>query len=323
MLQVILQQVSGREAVGAWCRATEVRSGRFAERETSRRTLRQTHMFYRCRVPRPPLDAFVQSIWVCRNAPQPHALERILPTGAAQLIVNLKEDRTRLYDADGGHRCVESPGTILSGVWSRYQVIDTTEQEYVAGVAFKPGGTVPFVRTPAHEIRDADIPLDTIWNRARTMALRERLLEAVSLEAMLDVFETALLGQMYSRPGLHPAVGFALAAFDRAPGMTSIATVTRAIGMSAKRFIERFKIEVGVTPKRYCRIRRFQDAVTKANRGGPLDWARVAQDCGYFDQAHFIHDFRSFAGLTPTGYLDARTAFQNHVKFLQSDAAGI
>jgi AraC-like DNA-binding protein len=279
-------------------------------------------MLYCSRVPRPPLDAFVQSIWVCRNEPQPHKLERILPTGAAQLIVNLKDDQTRLYDPDLGHRCVTTAGTVLSGVWSRYQVIDTSEQEYVAGVAFKPGGTVPFVRVPAHEICDADIPLDSIWSRARAAALRERILESATMEAMLDVLESALT-RMWAGRALHPAVGFALAAFDREPAMTSVAAVTTAIGMSAKRFIERFKSEVGVTPKRYCRIRRFQDAVTRTHRGRSPEWTRLALDCGYFDQAHFIHDFRSFAGLTPTGYLDARTAFQNHVKFLQSGAPAV
>ena len=89
--------------------------------------------------------------------------------------------------------------------------------------------------------------------------------------------------------------------------------------MSPKRFIERFKIEVGLTPKRFCRIRRFQHAVTRVHGGHAVNWPAVALRAGYFDQAHFIHDFRSFAGLTPTGYQAARTPFQNHVKFLQSD----
>jgi hypothetical protein len=54
-------------------------------------------MFYRHRTPRPPLDTFVESIWLYQDDPRPHAIERILPTGAAQLIVNLKQDQTRLY----------------------------------------------------------------------------------------------------------------------------------------------------------------------------------------------------------------------------------
>ena len=279
-------------------------------------------MHYRHRVPRPPLDSFIESIWVYQNEPHPQALERILPTGAAQLIVNLKEDQTRLYDPESPHRWVATSGSVLSGVQSRFQIIDTSEQEYVAGVAFRPGGTVPFMRMPAHEAGDADIPLEAIWGQRRTAALRERILESGSSDARLDALE-ASLREIWTPPGMHRAVSFALAAFDRAPLTTSVAAVTGVIGLSAKRFIERFKIEVGMTPKRYCRIRRFQRALTLVNQGRHVDWTRVALDCGYFDQAHFIHDFRSFAGLTPTAYQSARTAFQNHVKFLQSGADGI
>ena len=271
------------------------------------------------RVPKAPLDAFIASIWVYQNDPQPHALERILPSGAAQLIVNLKEDQTRLYDADCPHRCVATSGSVLSGVQSRFQIIDTSEQEYVAGVAFKPGGTVPFMRAPAHETRNLDVPLEALWDHRCTSILRERLLASVSLEAKLDVLEAALR-EMWRPPGLHPAVAYALAAFDRVPLATNIAAVTDAIGLSAKRFIERFKMEVGITPKVYCRVRRFQRALTMATRGRRVEWTRVALDCGYFDQAHFNHDFRSFAGLTPGAYQSARTSAQNHVKFLQSGA---
>jgi AraC-like DNA-binding protein len=274
------------------------------------------------RVPAPPLDAFVASIWLFRDGPRPHALERVLPTGAAQLIVNLKEDRTRLYDPERPDRYVATAGTILAGVQSRYQIIGTSEQEYVAGVAFRPGGTAAFLRTPARETRDADTPLEALWGRQRTADLREQLLERDDPDDQLDLLESALR-QRLQPTAVHPAIAFALEAFDRVPLTTNIGTVTASIGMSAKRFIQRFKAQVGVSPKRYCRIRRFQRAVTWAHRGREVDWAQVALDCGYYDQAHFIHEFRAFAGLTPTGYQAARTAFQNHVKFLQSDQSAI
>jgi AraC-like DNA-binding protein len=273
--------------------------------------------FYQ-RVPRPPLDAFVASIWLFRDGPRPHALERVLPTGAAQLIVNLKEDLTRLYDPERPDRYASTSGTILSGVQTRFQIIDTSEQEYVAGVAFRPGGTAGFLRAPAHETRDADTPLAELWGRQRTTALREQLLECNDPEAQLDAIENALREKVQP-DAVHPAIAFALAAFHRVPLTTNIGTVTDAIGMSAKRFIERFKAQVGVSPKRYCRIRRFQQSVARAYLGHSVHWAQVALDCGYYDQAHFIHEFRAFAGLTPTGYQASRTAFQNHVKFLQSD----
>jgi AraC-like DNA-binding protein len=279
-------------------------------------------MYYRHRVPCPPLDAFISSIWLFRGESRPLALERVLPTGAAQLIVNLKEDRTRVYDPERPDRCVSTAGTILAGMQSRYQIIDTSEQEYVAGVAFRPGGTAAFLRSPAYEMRDTDTPLEALWGRQRTADLREQLLERNDPDAQLDAIETALRQRL--RPGaVHPAVAFAVTAFDRNPVTTKIGVVTDAIGLSAKRFIERFKAQVGVSPKRYCRIRRFQRALARAHRGQPVDWSQVALDCGYYDQAHFIHEFRWFSGLTPTAYQAFRTAFQNHVKFLQSDEAGV
>ena len=159
-------------------------------------------------------------------------------------------------------------------------MIDTSEQEHVAGVAFKPGGTVPFIRVPADEISDADIPLAELWSRRAAAALRERLLESRDADAALDVLEATLRAH-FSPPGLHPAVAFALTAFARAAGTATIAGVTSAIGMSPKRFIERFKTEVGLTPKRFCRIRRFQHAVTRVHRracgglAGRRPWCRL------------------------------------------------
>jgi AraC-like DNA-binding protein len=279
-------------------------------------------LHYHHRVPRPPLDAYVASIWLFRDGPRSHALERILPTGAAQLIINLKENRTRLYDPEPPHRCVSSSGTILAGVHSRYQIIDTFEQEYVGGVVFNPGGTAAFVRAPGYEMRDAATPLESLWGRQRTDDLREQLLERSDPDAQLDAIEAAL-AEMLRPEGLHPAVGFALTSFHRSPLVPNVEAVTDAIGMSAKRFIERFKTQVGVSPKRYCRIRRFQQAVARAHRGRSVDWAQVALDCGYYDQPHFIHEFRAFSGLTPTAYHESRTEFQNHVKFLQSGDAAV
>jgi AraC-like DNA-binding protein len=277
----------------------------------------RSDVFFVYRTPRPPLDSLVALTWICRQPAASHALERVLPTGASQLIINLKEDRTRLYDPEQGYRCIASSGSVLSGGHSRFQIIDTSEQENVAGAAFKPGGTAAFVPMPAHELSDRDVPLQDLIGVRRTATLREGLLSSDSADAGLDAIEAALL-ELWTPRTIHPAVTFALKAIDRAPHVASIAAVTDAVGMSAKRFIERFKSDVGMTPKRYCRVRRFQQALAAAHRSAGVDWARVALECGYFDQAHFIHDFRSFAGVTPTAYQAARTPFQNHVKILQS-----
>lgn len=274
-------------------------------------------MNFLSRRPAPPLDAAVSAVWYFRSAPRPFGFERVLPKGRAQLVVNLKEDRTRTYDAQGG--CVVAPGAVLSGLGPGFEIIDTDEQEHVVGVVFRPGGTTEFFRESAYAMRGRDVPLGALWGAANTALLREALLEAATPEAALDVLEHALVQARHGRE-THPAVAFALRRFDRQPEAARVGDVTHAIGMSAKRFIERFKADVGLTPKHYCRLQRFQRAVTAAHADADLDWSEVALACGYFDQAHFIHDFREFSGLTPGAYRSGRTVFPNHVTFLQSPA---
>jgi AraC-like DNA-binding protein len=264
------------------------------------------------------LAPFIESFWYCHDdVARPHALERVLPTGSAQLIVNLLEDQTRAYDPFGIYRC-DVAGTILAGVRSRFAVIDTAGQQAVAGICFRPGGTYPFFDAPASEIAGTDVAIESLWGIPRTSILREQLLAAPTASAKFDVLEKTLI-ESFGRHAPHPAVGYALTAFRCLPVTTTIASVTNAVGLSPKRFIERFKTEVGVTPKTYCRIRRFQRALRAAHEGVRVDWSEVALSSGYFDQAHFIHDFRDFSGITPTRYQACRTEYRNHVKFLQSD----
>lgn len=269
------------------------------------------------RAPMPPLDAVVESIWIVESAETgPLRLERTLPTGAAQLIVNLREDETRRYDLARGLRCETASGVILAGPMSRFSVIDTREQEWVAGVAFKPGGTAAFMRVPSSAARDLDVDLVDLWPRDLAASLREQMLEAPTADARLDQLESALR-RAWQGHAVHDAVTYAVGTFTAQPAAASVSRVMARIGLSQRQFIARFTATVGLTPKRFCRVLRFQRAIALAHAGGRVDWLSVALDCGYYDQSHLIHDFREFSGLAPTEYTAARTPFRNHVKFLQ------
>ena len=98
-----------------------------------------------------------------------------------------------------------------------------------------------------------------------------------------------------------------------ATGGCGVAQVTGALGISQRRFLERFRSEVGMPPKLFSRVRRFQAVVEKVHMLSEVNWADVAADCGYFDEAHFIHDFRAFSGLSPSTYLALKSDHRNHV----------
>ncbi len=236
----------------------------------------------------------------------------MLPTGAAQVVVNLAEDRTRGYDEGRGFAVTEGPGSLLCGASTRYGVIDTDEQFDVVGAAIAPGGLVALGPAPAEAYADADVPLDALWGHEAVDRLRTQLLEAASGAARLDVLEAALLERWRER-AIHPAVACALHAFARRPATATVADAVAASGVSARHLIDRFTAQVGLPPKRFCRVRRFQLALARAARGTPDDWATIAADCGFADQSHLIREFHAFAGMPPSAYLDRRATHHNHV----------
>jgi AraC-like DNA-binding protein len=74
------------------------------------------------------------------------------------------------------------------------------------------------------------------------------------------------------------------------------------IGLSQRRFIQLFRAEVGLTPKAFARVRRFHGVLDRLQDSVEPDWSDVAFDCGYYDQAHFIHEFKEFCGMSPARY---------------------
>jgi AraC-like DNA-binding protein len=264
-------------------------------------------------VPPPPLSAFINQIWAYEGYEQPHELERVLPDGSMEIIINLAEDATRMYDPEDGSLSRSFPGSIVSGAHSGHFVIDTFEQRSVVGVSFKPGGAPPFLGLPAAELQDAHMPLDALWDATFVAVLRERLLEAGSMEARLAIAEEALLQQANGNLARHPAVTYALNQFQGVPQTRTVANVTEQVGLSPRRFIRLFDQEVGLTPKLYCRVRRFQKALRVIQAGRVTGWTDIALRCGYYDQAHLIRDFQEFSGLTPTAYAAQRGEHLNHV----------
>jgi|SRR5580658_2741541 AraC-like DNA-binding protein len=271
--------------------------------------------FYR-QIPGPPLSDFVALLWLYEGYQQPHEKERLLPDGSMELVVNLNEDQTRVYDPRDTGKFRTLRGPVVVGAHSEFFVIDTAEQHTVGGVHFKPGGAFPFLGLPAGELHNALVSLEDLWGGLAGQ-LRERMLEAGTPQAKLQVLEQTLLARAAQRLQRHPAVAFALHEFHGLPHTRTIAEVTGQIGLSAKRFIEVFRGEVGLTPKLFCRVRRFQRVLRSIGAGRPVEWAAVAVDCGYFDQAHFIRDFRAFSGINPSTYAAQRTEHLNHVPLIE------
>lgn len=276
---------------------------------------------YRARVPAPPLADFLAVLWHFEGQPRPHAKERLLPTGTMELIITQNEDVTRVYDRDTFACTGTMPGAILCGAYDEHFVIDTDEQTSVVGVHFRAGGAYPFFGVHGSELHNVHVPLEALWGETSARELRERVLAAPTTAAKFDVLEAVLLsrlraGRLRAGPDRHPAIAWAVARFREVPHVATVREVAATTGLSSRRFIELFRREVGLAPKVFCRVCRFQEVVRRTAAGRTVRWADVAASCGYFDQPHFIHDFRAFAGISPSAYIAQRTPHLNHVPIL-------
>lgn len=265
-------------------------------------------------VPGPPLSAFVSCLWYIEAPPSSVATERVLPDGAVQIIFSLRASGFRVYDADRHTVTRALGGAIATGPSAHFAVIDARDTAATVGVSFRPGCAAPFVGAPPSTFTGTDVELDDVWGRADCDRLHGRLLEAGGPEAAFRVLEDALLQRLATGLLPHPGVRHALEAFTRTAHTASIADVRDQVGLSHRRFVDVFERAVGLTPKRFCRVRRFQRVLQLAHGAARVSWTDVALACGYTDQAHLINDFKAFAGITPSAWMAARTAHQNHVR---------
>jgi AraC-like DNA-binding protein len=264
--------------------------------------------------PSPSLAPFVASIGYAESS-LTAGRELALPTGTPQLLVNLDRDELRTYPIGGGPPTV-TRGAAMHGPHDRPSLIDPADQRRIVWVAFRAGGSYPFVPTDAVDLRSSLVDLDDLWERNGGTRFRERLLSAPSPEEVLQEVDRYLL-RCVTRP-LECDAATATAAADLHHGATVAATADR-LGWTPRRLGREFTRRIGLAPKRFARVRRFQRlvraAAAMANPAGPFrpDWARLAADHGYHDQAHLIHDFRSLAGTTPGSYRPRSSSEPNHV----------
>jgi AraC-like DNA-binding protein len=271
------------------------------------------------RRPIPALRPFVETLWAIdegNGSARNHAVkvERVLPTGATHLVFRVSDTPLRVLGMPGvlddpnGSAPLQTVGcAVVGGARSTFYVRDVSRPVHSVGAQFRPGAVPLLFGVPADALAGRHTRLEDLWGHAAAEA-RGRIAEAGSLEEELVVLESILASRLPTVRGLHPAVAEALEHFAHS------ADVQRAVersGHSQRHFIELFRGAVGLGPKTFARVRRFQRALGALAPGVSL--GRVALESGYSDQSHFNRDFAELAGLPPREYLRAAPASVNHV----------
>jgi len=108
-------------------------------------------------------------------------------------------------------------------------------------------------------------------------------------------------------------IEYAVARIVHRPDQPGFKELSDQIGYSQKHFIDLFKKQVGVSPKQYFRIIRFQKVIQEIEANPAIQWSHIAAESGFYDQAHFINEFKSFSGFTPNEYMERKTPVLNYV----------
>lgn len=235
-------------------------------------------MQYREVIPCPALRPFVRCYWMLagriNGVPEP---QRVFPDGSMEMVFHFAEPFS--------HEGRKQAKMLLAGqVWEPLVLQPSTDCD-VLGIRFESGGSAAFLRFPQQEVAGRIVSLDDVWAVA-ARRLYERLGNAADRIALLE----RMLLDMRPRTAMPSRL------------------------LSKRQYRRRFEAAVGISPKLFARIARFQKSLQWMGKIPP---AQVAVACGYYDQAHLIHDWKQFAGMTPSVWMRD----QSGVLFVNSQAA--
>ncbi len=257
-------------------------------------------MFYREFQPHTVLKKYIHCYWILENDCKPDAPEpqRILPDGSMELIFHFKDPVQRRTNGAGFE--LQAPATV-SGQIKHFIQLQPTGKMGVLGVRFRPAGALPFLRMPMSELAEKVHSVDLIWGRIGK-ELIEQVLSASSHRQRIQFVEKFLLKRSEQNPRSDALIQEAVKEISVRDGAATVDFLMRRLKISGRHLERKFGEHVGLSPKRFSRIVRFQNVFRIATYEVQLNLTALAHRAGYYDQAHFIREFKEFSGLLPSEY---------------------
>lgn len=260
--------------------------------------------------PSPILASFIEAYVDFRLRPEEasgvaYREHRLLPAPGTSIAVGYGE--TVGYTQIEGSPVREVPSCAISGYWTRPKTYRLLPPGGVFIICLKPWGLARFTRLPIAELTDQSIHLEYAFGRDLATELQERVVACSNVAERKEVVEEVLLRVLAAaeRSGridiLPDGAERAIELIAQTGGTIRVDDLAGEFGYGRKRLDRMFQREIGWSPKKICRIIRFQHALRLLPQVNSL--AEAAYELGYFDQAHFIREFRELSGRTPGDYL--------------------
>ncbi|EAY31668.1 helix-turn-helix domain-containing protein [Microscilla marina] len=259
-------------------------------------------MQFDLRTPPYPLNQLVESVLFYDQYSPTHQVERLLPDGSLNLIVELHGVAQHIYD----NRLLTPISTHkhawLSGMHSGYISIDSGIGTSMLIIRFLPQGAYPFLHFPVTELNDLVIEADLVFGQ-HIARLREQLLANPSSETRFELVYRWLQARFKAEFLPPQAINYTLGQIHQNNDTHTFKNFHQQLGYSQKHLIALFKKYVGFRPKQYQQITRFNLALAHIAQGQGVQLTALGYDCGYYDQAHFIKEFKKFAGFSPKKFI--------------------
>lgn len=269
-------------------------------------------MITKIHIPTHPLSQFIDHFFYYSGYNPEHSVDRFLPDGEVQIIFDLTDYPKFIYDNETLKEIQSCQNVWFSGFRTEPITIPSGKESEMLIVQFKKGKAFPFLIEPMQNLTNFVVDAELVIS-PKILNIRERLLEAASQIEKFQILEKQLLKIYLNKLKENPFVDFAVSTIIAASNQCSIKTISDKVGYSQKHTIKLFKEHVGVTPKEFLKVIRFQKAIQQIENQISVDWSHIAFDCGFYDQSHFIADFKGFSGFTPSEYMKQRGDFLNYI----------
>lgn len=254
-------------------------------------------MVYEEIAPSIQLKPYINCFWMIHSPEQVDIMDRTFPDGCQEIIFNLDTQVRR----DDGQGFFDNPDVELVGQMTRPYNIVTQGRQTFFGVKFFPHSFSAFTHESINDLKDQSIDAHLLLGREFRYVI-EHLHNVPSLKNFAHAMEAFLARRLSTeRMRTYQLVERAVQHLFSASHSGNIDSLAHWLGVSDRYLQQTFKQHVGLTPKQLWKMIRFQRSFRYLS-GGHESITDVAYRCGYYDHAHFTHDFKSLAGMTPSQY---------------------
>ncbi|UII79418.1 helix-turn-helix domain-containing protein [Flagellimonas sp. CMM7] len=258
-------------------------------------------MNYQTFQPHPDLSAIVNFYWTLEVPfDVNNSKQKIIPDGFIEMTFNLG-DKIKRYTSDS--EFILHPCAMVMGQRTKSYYIEPTGDVNSFAICFYPYGFSNFVDTPLKNLVDKEIPLKDLLGEIAAKELEKKIVNASNKQQRIKIVESFLLNKLNEETTIENIVKTTVDALYLANGNVPIKDILKE-DLSKRRQLERkFAKQIGVSPKQLGKVIRLQTALKMLLNNETESLTNIAYKSEYYDQAHFIKDFKEFTGVKPTAFL--------------------